>query len=178
MFDERDKDRSLFFLREDLKYSDRKEVAKRLRELAWHKCTLPPDVVRSLADMIDPDKPQRLGPKPKGNVNDMRDYNALRVWLYVSSDKELARFIVHQEDLAFQLAKAMEDPTNWTENKFSPVWKHPDMSQERERWGYPLKDELKDYVCVAHGFSTRYLDTLISEERVRIAEGKVPDWIP
>jgi hypothetical protein len=165
-------------LRYDLANSNRNEVAKHLREAARHNCTLPSDIVLKLADMIDPGKAKRLGRKPRRGMNAMRDYIALRAWIFASFDKELARFLVNQNKIAFQLSKAIEHPSNWADlRKFTPVWKYPDMGRTRDLTGDPLKNQLKDHICTYFRISERYLDMLIREEKDRIRSARLPNWI-
>jgi hypothetical protein len=166
-------------LRYDLAKSDRNEVAKRLREAAKHNYALPPDIVSKLADMIDPDKPQRLGRKPKDGANAIRDYEALRVWILASFDKELARFLMNQGKIAFHLCQDIKHISNWAEGKtFAPVWKHQDMHRTREQTSYPSQTELKKYVCAVYGnISGRYLDSLVKKHKNQVRAGWfVTDW--
>jgi hypothetical protein len=151
---------TLHFLEEDLKNSDRQAVMERLRRCALHGTTIPPRIYSLIADLLDPDKSQKLGPKPKGNENDARDWNLLRVWVYASANEELARYLVNQDKPAFHLAAEVTAPSNWTENKFTPVWKAPGMDNKRKSTVYPSQTDLKFFVCGTHGVSTRYLDNL------------------
>ena len=167
----------LYEFRRDLDIQDRNEVVKHLREAARHNYTLPADIVLKLADMIDPDKLKRRARKPIGGKNPVRDYEALRVWILASFDKELARFLVNQYKKAFQLCQGIEHISNWADlRKFTPIWKYPDMSQKRELTSYPLKDQLKDYISTSYEISERYLDMLIKKQKDRARAGWFPDW--
>jgi len=160
-----------------LGHSDRKGVAELLRVAARRNYALPSDIIRKVADMIDPDKPQRLGRKPRSGVNAMRDYIALRAWIFASFDNELARFLVNQDKIAFQLSEGIEYPSNWASDKFAPTWKHPDMCRTRKLTSYPRKGQLKYYICTSYKISERYLDMLIKEEKDRIRTHGFPNWI-
>jgi hypothetical protein len=127
--------------------------------------------------MIDPDKLKKVGPKPIGGENAVRDLVALRVWILASFDKELARFLVNQDKIAFQLSHGIECPSNWADlRKFTPIWKYPDMCRTRKQTSYPPQGQLKQYVCTFYRISERYLDMLIKKQKDRARAGWFPDW--
>ena len=121
-------------------------VAACLRRLADGQ--IPPDIVRKLADYLDPDieKPRyKEGPKPKEKRSWMYGHQVIGHYNFLCNDRELARFALNSDNEAFFL---VENSELWdAEGNFAPQWKYPHRMRDRELVSFPKKGKIEDYIC-------------------------------
>lgn len=148
-------------LEKAIETNDRANIAKYLRERAGN---LSPEIVKKLADYLDPEnmKIYKSGPKPKRRIKHscyFRD-RVIGDFFWFCKDRELARYILNSDREAFFIIEGSELLDS--EGNFSPQWKYPLAKSTRKNVKLPKKGEIKSFVCEMYNIGSRTFDALLS----------------
>lgn len=169
MFDE---GRTFNCLRRSIRLASRPDIISLLRYSAIRSFVVPNDIIRMLADYLDPDIPKSCGPKKgqqKSILDKYEEVNACIHFLHLCNSKEWARAELNSEKKEFELVTIFnedEQVINWNYAE-KPPWKYQEMENIRNRFSFPSKGDLKKYICEEYSISERYFDSLISWYRAQ-----------
>lgn len=157
---------TLVQLKNAIAIGDQPAIAKCLRKL---QDDLPLELVRKLANYLDPGRPpMKSGPKKSNKPHSPSTIRIISLYRFLCDNREAAKWLFNAEQEAFIINEQSSLLDN--EGNFSPEWKYPLSKRNRNLINAPNRELIKNYVCERFAIKSRRFDDIYSANNKDIIE--------